>query len=100
MKMTREHAIFFETMDDLCVEGDLEPLFYAFQDFFTECDLNKMSDLEVHLKAKECLKRYQHLWNSLDVCLSQLRCSVLEKLNLDEAEWEHANRIFYEEEAE
>lgn len=86
--MTREQAIFFETMDDLDCDGSLEPLFFAYHDFIIGDDLTKDTDLEVHRRAKECLLRYKPLLDS-PICLYDKRRDIIDHLDLDCAEWEY-----------
>lgn len=85
--MTRELAIFLEVMDDSNFEGLTEFLILAYHDFVTGFELSRMSDVEVQIAAKELINKYQHFWYS-NVDFSSNRLDILEKLNLDDAEWE------------
>jgi hypothetical protein len=98
-ELTREQAIFFEVMLDLNYEGYTEPIIFAYHDFISNCDLSKMSDLEVHRRAKECFKRYQHQWFGPED-FYEIRWDILEQLDLDEAEWEYLDLKNEQEEYE
>lgn len=92
MLMTREQAIFFETMEDLDCDGSFEPLFFAYHDFIVGVDLTRATDLEVHRRAKECLLRYKPLLNS-PICFYDKRRDIIDQLDLDSAEWEYLDYI-------
>lgn len=83
--MTREQAIFFEILEDFAWDGSLEPMFFAYHDFISGIDFTTLSDLEVHRRAKDCLRRYEGLY---DHCFYDLRWDILEQLDLEDAEWE------------
>lgn len=97
--MTREQAIFFETMEDLNFEGYTEILILAYHEFICGVDFSKLNDVEVHSRAKKFLKQYQQLWYS-DVDLYDLRWDILEQLDLNEAEWEYLDLKNEQEEFE
>lgn len=86
--MTREQAIFLETLDDLCFEGYTEFLIFAYHEFLTGMDFTSASDIEVHRKAKEVILKYQELWYK-DISFFDERYEILEQLDLDNAEWEY-----------
>lgn len=92
MIMTREQAIFFETMEDLDCDGSLEPLFFAYHYFIIGVDLTTATDLEIHRRAKECILRYKPLLDS-PICLYNQRRDIIDILNLDDAEWEYLDYI-------
>lgn len=85
--MSREQAIFFEVMSDLALDGQIEPLFFSYNDFILNFDFSHASDMEVYFRAKECLKRYKHLL--LADGFYDMRWDILETLNLEEADWEN-----------
>lgn len=89
--MSREQAIFFEVMDDLDIEGDLEPLFFAYHDFILKNNITNVPDLEVFRIAKECIKSYVELQTS-SIDFYDLRWDILETLDLDDAEWEYVDQ--------
>lgn len=86
--MTREQAIFLETIDDLCFEGYTEFLILAYHEFSTGMDFTSASDIEVHHKAKEVILKYQEFWNK-NISFFDERYEILEQLDLDDAEWEY-----------
>ncbi|MGD8191844.1 hypothetical protein ACQCN2_17905 [Brevibacillus ginsengisoli] len=90
--MTKEQAIFFETMDDLNFEGDLEPLLFAYHDFVVGFDFTNVTDIEIHRRAKECLLQHKELLDS-PICFYDERHNILETLDLDSAEWEYLDYI-------
>ncbi|MET3291825.1 UNVERIFIED_CONTAM: hypothetical protein ABID98_004395 [Brevibacillus sp. OAP136] len=90
--MTREKAIFFETMQDLNIDGSLEPLFFAYHDFISGFDFSNVSDVVVHARAKECLKRYRPLCSNAEIDFYDMRWDILEKLDLQNAEWEYLDK--------
>lgn len=87
LAMTREQAIFLETFEDLNFEGLTELVILAYHDFITGFDYSGASDIEVHLTAKELIKKYQEYWYS-DVDFSGIRSEIIEKLDLDDVVWE------------
>lgn len=89
--LTREQAIFFETIEDLAFEGRTELLILAYHEFLSEYDFAKTSDVQVHLRAKELIQKYQQLWYT-DVNLDELRWEVLEQLDLEDAAWEYLDQ--------
>lgn len=86
--MTREQAIFLETMDDLCFEGYTEFLIFAYHEFLSGMDFSTASDIEVHRRAKEAILKYQDYWYK-DINVFDERYEILEQLDLDDAEWEY-----------
>jgi hypothetical protein len=90
-RMTREQAIFFETMDDLNFEGYTELLILSYHEFITGFDFSEASDIDVHRRAKKVIKKYQQYWYSA-VNFFDLRSEILEKLELDDAEWEYLDQ--------
>ncbi|MGG0888129.1 hypothetical protein [Brevibacillus parabrevis] len=90
MYLSREQAVFFETMLDLNYEFDIELLILAYDDF-SRLDFSLLSDKDVHDRAKHLIKHYEALGKGVD--LYDLRWGVLEKLELDDAEWEYLDYI-------
>ena len=86
--MTREQAIFLETMDDVGFEGYTEFLIFAYHELISGMDLTSASDVEVHRRAKAAILKYQDYWYK-DVNFFDERYKILEQLNLDDAEWEY-----------
>lgn len=90
--MTREQAIFFELIEDLDFYGSLEPMFFAYHDFVIGFDFTTATDLEIYRRAKDCFLRYKALLEST-ICFYDERWNILEKLDLDSAEWEYMDYI-------
>ncbi|GIO10080.1 hypothetical protein J31TS6_61080 [Brevibacillus reuszeri] len=86
MHLSREQAIFFETMLDLNYEFELELLILAYHDF-SRLDFSVLSDKDVHSRAKHLIKHYEALGKGVD--LYDVRWESLIKLDLDDAEWEY-----------
>ncbi|NRR05630.1 hypothetical protein HP570_25795 [Brevibacillus sp. RS1.1] len=86
IQLSREQAIFFETMLDLNYEFELELLILAYHDF-SRLDFSLLSDKDVHSRAKHLIKHYEALGKGVD--LYDTRWAILEKLDLDDAEWEY-----------
>ncbi|KMZ42643.1 MULTISPECIES: hypothetical protein [Bacillales] len=86
--MTREQAIFLETMDDVGFEGYTEFLIFAYHELISGMELTSASDVEVHRRAKAVILKYQDYWYK-DVNFFDERYKILEQLDLDDAEWEY-----------
>ncbi|MCG7317913.1 hypothetical protein [Brevibacillus laterosporus] len=87
--LSREQAIFFEVMSDLALDGYIEPLFLSYTDFIFNFNFSQATDMQVYHRAKECLKRYEHLLLTDDFCFYDMRWDILEKLDLEDADWEN-----------
>lgn len=93
--MLREQAIFFEVMEDLYISGHLEPQIFAYHDFIMNFDFSSATDLEIHARAVECLKRYEEMIkgkSSKSRIFYDMRWDILEKLDLENAKWEYRDR--------
>ncbi|MGG4492440.1 hypothetical protein [Brevibacillus reuszeri] len=86
MHLSREQAIFFETMLDLNYEFEIELLILAYHDF-SRLDFSVLSDKDVHSRANHLIKHYEALGKGVD--LYDVRWEILIKLDLDDAEWEY-----------
>ncbi|MED4782694.1 hypothetical protein [Brevibacillus choshinensis] len=86
--MTREQAIFLESMDDLSFEGNSESLIFAYCEFQFGVDFSTANDIEVQRRAKMAIKKYQEYWEQ-DRELFDERYIILDQLDLDDADWEY-----------
>jgi hypothetical protein len=94
VSMKREQAIFFEVIQDMALDnGHFEPFFFAYDDFIRGVDFSTLTDLEIHQRAVSCLEKYKDLIDfSCDVDFYDLRWDILEKLDLDDAQWFYLDR--------
>lgn len=73
-------------MMDLNYEIELELLILAYHDIL-RLDFSLLSDKDVTSSAKHLIKHYEALGKAVD--LYDMRWAILEKLDLDYAEWEY-----------
>jgi intein-encoded DNA endonuclease-like protein len=91
--MKREQAIFFEVLDDLDIGGVIEPAFFAYDDFVRGFDFDSATDLDIHSRAVVFLKKYRI--DNVNTDFYEIRQDVLDKLNLEHAQWEYRDEQQY-----
>lgn len=86
--MLREQAIFFEVMEDLQIEGSTDIIILTYHDFITGFDFSSATDVQIHERAVEYLKKENSYWRDYEGVYHK-RHDVLEKLDLEGAKWEY-----------
>lgn len=89
--MLREQAIFFEVMEDLYISGSTEGIILTYHDFITGFDFSTATDLEIHKRAVEYLKKNETRYRDYLNIYNQ-KHDILETLNLEDAKWEYRDQ--------